>query len=193
MIYPPRCIMIYPPTVLMISPTVLNTPTVLKISPHGTHDGTPPTVLNTPHGTAHTLYRVQTSLSVGYSRSLQPYNISTFVWEHLPIQNNHVLYQLLLLFEFRGYNRICLFRLNSFSLCIVIILSGGGGGGGMRCRILLFRTHHKSILSMETFFERLNGRGLHGNISLSNSQIFKLRNCQKNLSPSLKNFTVHIK
>ena len=51
-------------------PTVLNTPTVLKISPHGTHDiphdthdiphGTehPPWYWAPPHGTAHTLYRV---------------------------------------------------------------------------------------------------------------------------------------
>ena len=42
------------PTVLMISPTVLNTPTVLKISPHGTQDippwysRYPPTVLMIP-------------------------------------------------------------------------------------------------------------------------------------------------
>ena len=36
-------------TVLMISSTVMNTPTVLKISPHGSEH---------PHGTAHTLYRV---------------------------------------------------------------------------------------------------------------------------------------
>ena len=60
----------------MISPTVLNTPTVLKISPHIYHDiphGTEhPTVLKIsphsthdiphgtehPHGTAHTLYDV---------------------------------------------------------------------------------------------------------------------------------------
>ena len=40
----------------MMSPTVLNTPTVLKISP--TVLMISPTVLNTPHGTAHTLYRV---------------------------------------------------------------------------------------------------------------------------------------
>ena len=51
----------YPPTCIMISPTVLNTPTVLKISP--TVLMISPTVLNTPrywnpHGTAHTLYRV---------------------------------------------------------------------------------------------------------------------------------------
>ena len=37
-------------------------PTVLMISPHGTHESptvlNTPTVLSTPHGTAHTLYRV---------------------------------------------------------------------------------------------------------------------------------------
>ena len=38
------------PTVLMVSPMVLNTPTVLSTT----------TVLNTPHGAAHTLYRVDT-------------------------------------------------------------------------------------------------------------------------------------
>ena len=97
------------------------------------------------------------------------------VWEHL-------LIQLLLLFELRDYN---LFGLNSFSLCIVIILSRGD-------IILLFRAHHKSILPLETFFERLGGRGLHGNISLRNSRIFRLRNCQKNLSQLLKKFIVHI-
>ena len=63
--YPPTFIMIsphgtqdippryswYPPTVLKISPTVLMiSPTVLNT----------PTVLSTPHGTAHTLYRVST-------------------------------------------------------------------------------------------------------------------------------------
>ena len=42
-------------TFIMISPTVLNTPTVLKISHHGTHD--------IPHGTAHTLYKVITVLA----------------------------------------------------------------------------------------------------------------------------------
>ena len=97
--YPPTCIMISPtvlkitsptvlkitPPVLIISPTVLNTPTklkisptVLKISPQGTHDippryRTPPTVLNTPHGTEHphgtaqTLYRVIFSVIVYWS------------------------------------------------------------------------------------------------------------------------------
>ena len=71
-------------------------------------------------------------------------------------------------------------------VCVCVCVCGGGGV------ILLLRAHHKSILPLETFFERLGGRGLHGNISLSNSQSFKLRNCQKNLSPSLKNFTVRI-
>ena len=46
----------YPSIFIMISPTVLNTPTVLKMSPHGTHDI--PHVTEHPHGTAHTLYRV---------------------------------------------------------------------------------------------------------------------------------------
>ena len=41
--------------------------------------------------------------------------------------------------------------------------------------ILLFRTHHKSILPLEKFFERLGGM----NISLSNSRIFKLRIARK--------------
>ena len=50
------------PMVLKISPTVLNTPTVLKISPRVLMIS--PTVLNTlhgpehPHGAAHALYRV---------------------------------------------------------------------------------------------------------------------------------------
>ena len=49
--HPPRYSR-YPPHLSWYPPTVLNTPTVLKISPHGTHDippryWTPPTVLHT--------------------------------------------------------------------------------------------------------------------------------------------------
>ena len=75
----PTALMISP-TCIMISPTVLNTPTILKITPpwYSWYPSTvlntpqysryPPTVLtispmvlNNPHGTAHTLYRVKWS------------------------------------------------------------------------------------------------------------------------------------
>ena len=116
---------------------------------------------------------MQISLSVGYSRLLQPYipylcgntcpsktnySSSWLIKTKLLIYSYCVLIQLLLLFEFRDYNRICLFGLNSFLLCIVINNAVRVGGG-----LLLFccsgKTHHKSILPLETFLERLGGRG----------------------------------
>ena len=98
---PPPWYSWYPPTCIMKSPTVMNTLTVLKITPHGTHDiptllNTPtvlkisptvlmisPTVLNIPHGTAYTLYRVicmcqfYPMISLGLERDNQAQTIYT--------------------------------------------------------------------------------------------------------------------
>ena len=65
------------PTFIMISPTVLNTPTVLMISPRY---WTPPTVLSTPHGTAHTLYRVVMRFDIFIPVSPIAFRLSLLQW-----------------------------------------------------------------------------------------------------------------
>ena len=70
-------------------PTVLNTPTVLKISPHGTHDiphGTEhPHSTEHPHGTAHTLYRVF------LSGTFQTEDIALLIWNLSNLDHSLIL------------------------------------------------------------------------------------------------------
>ena len=109
------------PTFIMNPPTVLNTPTVLKISPMVLMISpmvlmispmvlmispmvlNTPMVLHTPHGTAHTLYRViLVSCQLGKSDSVQGFEFG----------NQHLATMVLRVFEFRSRIQISLIECN---------------------------------------------------------------------------------